>query len=168
MIKIALTGPECSGKTTLAIELAKALKVNWIPEFARHYITKLNRPYNQEDLDVIALRQQNAIDLIVRIGKDYLITDTEMLVIKIWSQEKFNTVSNQIESLYQQQDFDLIVLCKPDIPYEEDPLRENQEDRDRLFEIYKSELEKSEQNFIIVDSTISTRLNKVLAAIEKL
>lgn len=168
MIKIALTGPECSGKTTLAIELAKALKVNWIPEFARHYLTKLNRPYNQEDLDVIALRQQNAIDLIVRIGKDYLITDTEMLVIKIWSQEKFNTVSNQIESLYQQQDFDLIVLCKPDIPYEEDPLRENQEDRDRLFEIYRAELEKSEQNFIIVDSTISARLNKVLAAIEKL
>ncbi len=168
MIKIALTGPECSGKTTLAIELAKALKVNWIPEFARHYLTKLNRPYNQEDLNVIAERQQKAIDLIVRIGKEYLITDTEMLVIKIWSQEKFNTVSNQIESLYQQQDFDLIVLCKPDIPYDEDPLRENQEDRDRLFEIYRSELEKSGKKFIIVDSTITARLNKVLAAIEKL
>ena len=168
MIKVALTGPECSGKTTLAIDLGKELGVNWIPEFARHYLNKLERAYNQADLDFIAEKQQDVIRLISNTSSNYLVVDTEMLVLKIWSLEKYNSVSDFISSAWQYQDLDLYVLCKPDIPFEQDGLRENPDDRDRLFEIYKNELRAKNANFIIVSGNQSNRLGQVLEAISKL
>jgi len=165
MIKIALTGPECSGKTTLAIELGRRLDINFIPEFARHYLNTLDRPYNKADLDVIAKKQVQGISLIGRTASKYMVVDTEMLVLKIWSQEKFNEVSDYIQRLYAEQDFDLIVLCKPDIPFEEDLQRENPNDRDRLYDIYLSELEQSGKQFIIVEGSLKDRIDKIFASI---
>ncbi|MEO9534075.1 MAG: ATP-binding protein [Crocinitomicaceae bacterium] len=169
MIKIAITGPECSGKTTLAIALGQEFDISWIPEFSRVYLSKLDRSYKQEDLDVIAQKQQNAIDLIERIGKGkYLITDTEMTVMKIWSQEKYQDVSETITTLWQQQSYDLYLLCKPDIPYENDPLRENPDDRDRLYEIYKAELISKGVHFVEIEGLEFQRKAKALKAIEDL
>jgi nicotinamide riboside kinase len=165
MIKIALTGPECSGKTTLAIELGRRLDVNFIPEFARHYLNTLNRPYNKADLDVIAKKQQQGISLIGRTASKYMVVDTEMLVLKIWSQEKYREVSPYIQMLYAEQDFDLLVLCKPDIPYEDDLQRENPHDRDRLFDIYLAELQKSGKKFITVEGSFKDRVDKIIASI---
>ncbi|MFT4601969.1 MAG: nicotinamide riboside kinase [Arenicella sp.] len=165
MIKIAITGPECSGKSTLAMFLGKKLGVNWIPEYARSYIDLLNRPYNQEDLDIIARKQQMMIDGAKKSSIKYLIVDTEMLVLKIWSQEKFGEVSLDIESFYGEQDFDLIVLCKPDIPFEEDKQRENPADRDRLFEIYLADLENSGRKYITVSGSILERIDLILDSI---
>lgn len=168
MIKIAITGPECSGKTTLAIELGRKLSVNWIPEFARLMINKLDKPYCQEDLDDFAEQQLKVINLVKKSASKYLVVDTEMLVFKIWSQEKYGTVSEFITEAYTNQDFDLIILCRPDMPYEADPQRENPEDRDRLFEVYLTELKKSGAYFIIAESDLKSRVNNCLSIIKKL
>ena len=168
MIKIAITGPECSGKTSLAIELGKELGINWIPEFARLMLKKLERPYIQEDLNDFARQQLKVINLVKKSASKYMVVDTEMLVFKIWSQEKYETVSEFITEAYANQDFDLIILCRPDMPYEPDPQRENPEDRDRLFEVYLAELKKSGANFIIAESNLKYRVNSCLSAIEKL
>ena len=168
MITIGITGPECSGKSTLALFLATKLGVNWIPEHARSYLEKLNRTYNQEDLDLIARRQLMMIEAVEKSKSEYLIADTEMLVLKIWSQEKYGKVSGFIKSAYLNQDFDLIVLCKPDIPYEEDKFREHPHDRNRLFDLYLNELENSGNNFIVAEADLNSRVNKVLAAIKKI
>lgn len=168
MIKIALTGPECSGKTSLATELGNKLGVSWIPEFARHYLSDLNQPYTQSDLDVIAKQQQKFIDMYLKTNSKYMIVDTEMLVLKIWSEEKYQEVSPLITSLYEQQNFDLVVLCKPDMPFEADDLRENPDDRDRLYQLYMNELKASNTNFVIAESDLNSRINRVLTEIEKL
>jgi nicotinamide riboside kinase len=169
MLKIAITGPECSGKTTLAIALGKKLEINWIPEFARGYLRKLDQPYNQNDLDIIAEQQQKVVDLVHRLRRQkYLIVDTEMTVMKIWSSEKYQEVSETITSLWQQQDYDLYLLCKPDIPYVADPQRENPNDRDRLYEIYKSELQLKAAHFVEIEGSEDLRIDIALGAISKL
>ena len=38
IIKIALFGPESTGKTTLAKQLASHFETEWVPEFARDYL----------------------------------------------------------------------------------------------------------------------------------
>jgi len=38
IIKIAIFGPESTGKTTLATQLAEYYKTVWVPEFARDYL----------------------------------------------------------------------------------------------------------------------------------
>lgn len=168
MIKVAITGPECSGKTTLAIALGAHFNVSWIPEFARNYLSKLERSYQQDDLDVIAQQQQNVINLMSKTSNNLMIVDTEMFVMKIWSEEKFGSVSTSINSILKEQNYDLYLLCKPDIPYEFDPLRENPEDRDRLYELYKKELEKSDLHFVEIKGFEKQRVDFAIAEIESL
>ena len=51
---VTIVGAESSGKTVLAKHLAAALSCEWVPEFAREYLEKLDRPYEFEDLEAIA------------------------------------------------------------------------------------------------------------------
>ena len=57
MIKIIITGPESSGKTTLSRNLSHSLKANLVDEYARKYINENNNQYIYEDLLKIAKTQ---------------------------------------------------------------------------------------------------------------
>ena len=51
MIKrIAITGPESTGKSELAKGLAEHYHTLWVPEYAREYLNKLGSPYEYEDI----------------------------------------------------------------------------------------------------------------------
>ena len=52
--RIAITGPESTGKSMLAQQLADHYHTLWVPEFARDYLTSLNRPYEEDDILYIA------------------------------------------------------------------------------------------------------------------
>jgi NadR type nicotinamide-nucleotide adenylyltransferase len=166
MIKVAITGPESSGKTTLAIGLADHYKVPVIPEFAREYLQELDRDYVQEDLDRIAEGQLRST--CAKVGQQLMISDTEMLVMKVWSEFKYGNCSPYIEQLWDDQQFDLYLLCAPDITYEDDPLRENPEDREELFEIYNSHLEEKGEHFVIISGNHDERLKQAVSAIDDL
>ena len=137
MLKFAFTGPESSGKSTASLWCSDRLSAQHIEEFARAYLAN-SLTYSNEDLDYIALEQfkRNMQDA------PLVVCDTEMLVMKIWSEEKYKKCSDQIRVLWESQEFDHYFLCKPDIPWEEDPLRENPKDRDRLFSIYENQLKE--------------------------
>ena len=158
-MKIAFTGPESSGKTTLAKEIAKKINAQYYPEFSREYLTKRKGIYTKENLDEIALGQ---FELINQNDYDLQVYDTEMLVIQIWSEFKYNTCSKTISELTEKQEIDHFFLCSPDIPYEEDPLRECPEQRDELFKIYLNKLTTYKVSYTIVKGTHFERLEKSL------
>ena len=54
LIKVAIVGPESSGKTFLAEKLAAHYNCLWVPEYAREYLERLNAPYIQDDVEYIA------------------------------------------------------------------------------------------------------------------
>ena len=136
-MRIAVTGPESSGKTTLSEGLAQELNGLFVPEFAREYLLNLNRPYTQVDLDRIAEGQVRSWESDVH---PFLISDTEMLVMTVWSEVRFGQSSPYIQAQLAQQRFDHYFLCFPDIPWEEDPLREHPTMRDELFHRYHQKL----------------------------
>ena len=149
MIKIALTGPECSGKTTLATRLAKDLKAVMLPEFARHFLSH-RKGYTFEDLETIATGQRQLELEAAQKGHNLLICDTDILVVKIWSEVKFGKVSPVVEHLYQTTTYDLTFLCKPIYAWEFDPLREapDPEERMRLYSLYFDALVKEGRKFV--------------------
>lgn len=159
MVKIAFTGPESSGKTTLSKRIAEILNGEWHEEYAREYLTNLNRPYNQNDLINIALKQNEKR---INCNSSLQVYDTEMLVIKIWNDYKFRKENQYINELLDQQKIDHYFLCKPDIPYEDDPLRENPDNRDELFEIYLNALNQKELTYTIIEGKLTERTEKVL------
>ena len=134
MIRIAITGPESSGKTTLCRSLSEHLNVSFVPEFARSYLEKTNGEYDYPDLNKIAMGQ---LERVKSSNSEVVISDSDFSVLEIWSQYKYGSVSAYIQELVKQDLFDLHILCTPDIPWEQDSLRENPDNRDQLFELYK-------------------------------
>ncbi len=164
-LRIAITGPESSGKTTLATELAKALNGSFVPEYARAYLLALNDPYTRKDLDRIAEGQVNAWHEVDRYP---LISDTEMLVMTIWSEVSYTTASDYILEQLAQQEFDHYFLCLPDIPWEEDPLREHPEMRDELYARYHERITTLGWPFTVISGSYEERLATALSVIESL
>ncbi len=148
--KVIITGPESSGKTTLARELAAQLSGVWVAEYARHYLEQLGRPYGEDDLLAIAKGQLLWESFLASTTPPYLICDTSMLVIKVWSEYRYGRCHPWVEEQFQKSRDTLYLLCAPDIPWEADPLRENPDDRNALLTLYREELETLGAPFRII------------------
>jgi nicotinamide riboside kinase len=177
MLKIVVTGPESSGKTTLASALAAALHTVWAPEFSRTYLAHLGRPYERKDLKTIRLGQAAweawyAQQLSHQTTFQPLVCDTDWTVVHIWEQYKFGSPDPQSPASRPQfsilnSQF-LYLLCAPDIPWQPDPLREHPEERDVLFGMYETLLRGIGAQYIVVSGSVEQRLQAALAAVREM
>ena len=149
MIKIAVTGPESSGKTSLAKHISKFFSLKLVSEYAREFLNLANGKYTESDLLLIAKEQYKQNHLETLSGKG-LVADTELTVISVWSQDKFGKIDPLIEQLRKKEKFDLYLLCYPDLPWEPDPLREDPFRRIELFENYLTFLDNANANYSII------------------
>jgi NadR type nicotinamide-nucleotide adenylyltransferase len=145
---VAIVGPECTGKSALSQFLAEKFNTSWVPEYARAYIDHLRRPYNESDLLTIAHGQIRIEDEWARDAKSVLFCDTNLYVIKVWSQFKFGNVHPEILKLIADRKYDLYLLTYVDIPWEEDPQREHPEKREELYKIYLNEMKQQAVPFM--------------------
>lgn len=165
---IVLTGPESTGKTTLARQLAEHFETEWVPEFARTYIGQLDRRYTQADLLEIAKGQVAAEEAFAERSKNLLMLDTSLEVIKIWSEYRFGECHPWILEQLRQRSHNLYLLCRPDLPWAFDPQRENPEDRNLLFERYFDELTRLNVKFVEVNGSGEERFQAAVAAVSNL
>lgn len=162
--RVAITGPESTGKTALAKSLADFFGVEAVPEFARQYLQNFEHRYTLDDVIEIAKGQKRLIDDKKTKNERILIADTEFLVLKIWTKYVFKTVPNFIEEELAKQDYDIYLLCDVDLEWESDPLRENPDKAERveLFEMYRAELEKMKVNYKIISGIGNKRFQNAL------
>jgi NadR type nicotinamide-nucleotide adenylyltransferase len=160
--KVAITGPESTGKSTLAAQLAGHYQTVWVPEFARTYIAALPGRYSPEDVENIARGQLKALRDAATQADKILFADTDLLVIKIWMLHAFNFCPDWILAALTQQDFDLYLLMHVDLPWEEDPQREHPHLRQFFYDWYKSELQQYNFNFVEISGTQDLRLQNAV------
>ena len=160
MKKIVIIGPESTGKTTLTKSLAKHYNCPFVTEYAREYIDNLNRPYVEDDILKIAKKQ---IELEDKKHGKYLFLDTNLIVCKVWSQYKHGRCHPWIIEQIKKREYHHYLLCDIDLKLEKDHQRENPNNREELFEIYKNELNKSESSFTIISGE-----NRLQQAISKI
>lgn len=160
MIKVAIIGPESTGKTTLTESLANYYHTVWVREYSRDYLTNLERPYVQSDLLEIAKGQIESKKAMEKEAKNILFCDTDLYVIKVWSEYKYGECDPWILNRLATQYFDLYILTYYDIPYEDDPLRENPNERPYFFNIYHKLLTEGKQSFIVVKGSMGQRLDQ--------
>ncbi len=167
IIKIAITGPESTGKSRLALELAEHYKTVYVPEFAREYIDHLNRPYTQEDILKIAKGQISEEERWIKRADHMLFCDTELIVTKIWSEVKYGNCDPWILQKIEENKYDLFLLCNIDLPWEADPQREHPHMREKLFTLYHNELTKRGFLFKVVSGSGQERLMNTIGFIDK-
>jgi len=168
MITVAIVGPESTGKTEISKSLADHFKTEWVPEYARDFLTELGRPYEESDLVSITKGQLDHQVEAIRSAKDLVFFDTDLLVLKIWSEFKYGRVDPYIETQWDLTMSDFYFLTYHDIPYEKDPLRENPHQRPQLFELYEEALKKAGASYTILRGNRTQRLKQAISVINNI
>jgi NadR type nicotinamide-nucleotide adenylyltransferase len=168
LVKIAITGPESTGKSMLAQQLADHYATTWVPEFARVFLLNITRDYTFDDILEIAQKQKKSEKVFETLANKVLIADTELLVTKIWCDVKYKKCHQWIHDELRKQQYDLYLLMDVDLPWEYDPLREHPDKRKFLFDLYKKELENLRFNFKIVNGNGDERYKNALRFVEEL
>ena len=164
--RVVITGPESSGKTTLSMALSKHLKVPLVPEYSRIYLTELGeKAYGIKDLQAIAKGQLQAAQKAQPSGSKLCIEDSDLLTLVIWCEEKFGRNPDSIQQAWDKHPAHLYLLCAPDMPWEADPLRENPEDRDRLYGLHRQRLVQRQLPFIEMSGSHASRMTTALEAL---
>ena len=168
--RILILGPESTGKSTLAEKLAMHFEEPWVPEVAREYLEKLDRPYAYEDLLQIGQQQMQLEDELAGGAKNYLFCDTDLRVIQVWSQHRYGKVDPWVLEEIARRTYDLILLCATDLPWQADPLREHPElkMRQQFFEIYKQLSQASGIPWVLVSGDTAERLSTAIQAVGSL
>lgn len=169
MIKVVVTGVECTGKTVLAQSIQAYYDAMLVPEFARGYLEKSNGIYSESDLLKILDQQLANEKKAMAMNPDLLVCDTGPYVIKVWSKFKYGRVDEKILNTIEKYQVDLFIL--PDyreIPFVDDPLRENPNDREVLFQMYLEEMTNQEVPFLVVSRDLENRLRQVKRAVDGL
>ncbi|NNF01641.1 MAG: ATP-binding protein [Bacteroidia bacterium] len=167
-VRIAIVGPESTGKSSLAQSLSKHYSDIWVPEFARTYLWELNKPYQYDDLLNIAKGQQESEDILFNAARQFLFCDTTILSVKIWSDFKYGKSDCWILDELELRKYQITLLCDIDLPWEDDPLRENPNDREQLLEIHKTELNYYQHKYEIIRGQHEQRLKNAVSIIDKL
>ena len=170
MRKIVIIGPESTGKSTLAMELAKHYNSIWVEEYAREYLLKNGTNYNFDDLLTIASGQLRLEEeATVRSTYDLLFIDTDMYVMKVWCEFVFANCHTWILNQIVDRKYDLYLLCNTDLPWVKDELREypDLENRQRLYHMYKDIMINQEVPWVDISGNSSQRLQVAIDGINR-
>jgi len=168
LIKIAVVGPESTGKSTIAQAVARHFDTVCVPEYAREYCKNLHNEYTLQD-EVNMYYGQIALEntLIPLAKNNLLICDTTIMTIKIWCDYLFGDTPQDVKEEINNRHYDLYLLMDIDLPWEEDPLRDFPEHREHFMGVWESELKSLKANYIIISGLGDERLNHALQAINR-
>jgi len=172
IIKIALFGPESTGKTTLAKQLADHFKTVWASEFAREYLQEKwnasQKICEPDDLLPIAIGQVKLENDSLLSANKYLFCDTNLMVTKVFSEMYYNFCDPALDKAATKHKYDLFFLTDIDVPWTKDDLRDHPSDRATTFEIFKKALTENNKPFVIISGTPEERFNKALEILSDL
>jgi NadR type nicotinamide-nucleotide adenylyltransferase len=184
MKKIVIIGPESTGKSTLCEQLAMHYNTLWCPEFAREYLLIHGKEYDYDDLLTIAKGQIALEEKYISLSVDRwpmagqrstdkghpLFIDTDMYVMKVWSEFVFDKCHRFILDQIVEREYDLYLLCNTDLPWVKDELREypDPESRQTLYHIYKDIMINQATPWVEISGNNEERLQKGIHTTDQL
>jgi len=129
-LRVALLGAECTGKSTLARELAAALAATGrpaiaVPEYLREWVDARGRTPRIDEQADIAAEQQRRVDAAAAALPDHgvVLADTTGLQTAVYSEFVFGDRSLYAQALDWQRGYALTLLMAPDLPWRPDGLQ---------------------------------------------
>ena len=173
LVKVVVFGPESTGKTTLARDLATHYQTQWVPEYAREYLQdkwdREQRTCQPEDLLPIAIGQMHLENTLSERADRLLICDTDLLETKVYSEAYYLGYCDPLLEKYAlENQYDLYLLTGIDVPWEADDLRDKPGEREAMFAYFKAALEAHNRRFVILKGSRKVRLQTAIRHIDPL
>ncbi len=164
--KIAVVGPESTGKSTISKQLAEHYLTVWVPEFAREYCEKLTLPCTWQDEINMFHGQLKLENQLLPQARNILICDTTFLTVKIWSDYTFGNSAQEVLDELPKHPYDFYLLMDIDLPWQEDPLREFPNLREYFMQVWHTELQALEANYKVISGSHTERLENAVKAVD--
>ena len=168
LIKIAVVGPESTGKSTVAERLARDYGTVCVPEYAREYCKHLNREYTLQD-EMNMFYGQLALErsLVPLAQNDLLICDTMFLTIKVWCDHLFGYTPHEVHEALKAKRYDFYLLMDIDLAWEDDPMRDFPQLREHFMQIWHNELKAVSANYLVISGQGEERYANAFEAVTR-
>lgn len=164
--KICFYGPESTGKSTMAKNMAMHYGTAFVPEVARELIT--SNDITVDDIIKIGTSQTQRVKEKTKIAHKILFCDTDLITTKIYSQYYLNEVPNILNDLENEIKYDLYFLLDIDVDWIADHLRDFGDRRLEMFHLFKTELEKRGIGYITINGNYTEREEKIKKIIDSI
>jgi HTH-type transcriptional repressor of NAD biosynthesis genes len=171
-IRVALFGPESTGKTTLAKALSAYYNTCWVPEFARDYLQEkwdtTKEICKKKDIYPIAVGQMALENELAKKANKILFCDTNLLLTEVYARTYFNGWCDQrVVEANKENQYALYFLTDIDVPWVADDLRDRPNQRREMFESFKTALDSRKIDYITLNGSHNERLEKAVARINQ-
>lgn len=164
--KVCIYGPESVGKTTLTQQLARHFQTSFVHEAARDVIS--SNDFEMETLIEIGRRQTALVAQRLQTADKVLFCDTDVITTQIYSQHYFGYVPDELKALEKEITYDLYLLLNIDTPWVPDSLRDLGHRRAEMFAVFKSELEKRQLPYVLIEGTWDERFTIAKKKVEEI
>ncbi len=165
--KIAIVGPESTGKSTIAAQLAEHYNTVWVPEYAREYCSKLTEPCTWQDEINMFRGQLDLENQLLGSANQLLICDTTFITVKIWSDYMFGKAPEEVLYELPRHPYDFYLLMDIDLPWTDDPLRDFPHLREYFMDVWHKELNDLNASYVVVSGSSDIRVNNAISAVDK-
>ncbi len=165
--RVAIIGPQSTGKTWLARDLATHFDTVWVPEYARLYADEKKTPLDKTDVEAIAKGHILAEERAVPKANRYLFVDTDIIMTAVYAELYYGSCPDWIKKVSYEKRYDLYFLTSPDVPWIED-LQRDLPDREAFLKILERELKERSISYTLIRGTWENRKTTAIAAVERL
>jgi NadR type nicotinamide-nucleotide adenylyltransferase len=155
---VVVTGSECTGKSTLARDLADALGVECVPEYVRTFVETVGGRPQFSDHGPIARGQRALEDQYRSRATGLLVHDTDLLSTVAYCRAYFGRCPEWIEAAGVDRKAALYLLCDIDVPWVADGLRDRANERPQMHQLFMAVLEDARAKYVVVSGDRAQRL----------
>lgn len=166
--RVCVSGPESTGKSTLAARLAAHYRTVCVPEYARTYLEARAGHLTRDDLEPIARGHLASDEALSRNADRLVVSDTDLLLTTVWGDALYGGSTPWIAHHAAAQRFDLTLLTDVDVPWVADPVRYLPDERRSFFDRCEAALRRAGRPYVVLRGSWEERFARACVEVDAL